>query len=158
LVHIELASEISAPVERCFDLSRSIDLHLQSVIWSGETAIAGKTHGLIGSGEQVTWRGRHFGVMFTHTSRITAYASPTYFQDSMVRGAFRSYCHDHYFAGRDEKTTMTDIVEFAAPFGIVGRAVERLLLEKHMRMLLVRRNEAIKKIAESDEWKKYLPT
>ena len=33
MVHIQLTTEIAAPIERCFDLSRSIDLHLKSVDW-----------------------------------------------------------------------------------------------------------------------------
>src|SRR5262245_45796803 len=70
MVRIELETLISAPIERCFDLSRSIDLHMASTNWTGERAIAGVTAGLIGAGEQVTWRGRHFGLWITHTSRV----------------------------------------------------------------------------------------
>jgi ligand-binding SRPBCC domain-containing protein len=153
LQRLELNTEIKAPIERCFDLSRSIELHLQS---SDERAIAGVTTGLIGNGELVTWQGRHFGFLITHTTRISAFSFPRYFQDSMVRGAFRSYCHDHYFKKLDHGTMMIDLVEFSAPYKIVGRAVERLFLEKHMRLLLLRRNQAIKQVAESNEWTKYL--
>ena len=129
MVHIQLTTEIAAPIERCFDLSRSIDLHLKSVDWSSEQAIAGVTKGLIGSGEEVTWRGRHFGFMITHTSRITAYEFPVYFQDAMLRGAFRSYCHDHYFESRAGGTIMRDDVKFSAPFGILGVLAENLMVE-----------------------------
>jgi ligand-binding SRPBCC domain-containing protein len=156
MVHIQLTTEIAAPIERCFDLSRNIDLHLKSVDGSDEQAIAGVTTGLIGNGEAVTWRGRHFGFMITHTSRITAYKSPVYFQDLMVRGAFRSYCHDHYFETRGPHTLMRDDVKLAAPLGILGIIAEKALLERHMRSLLQRRNVAIKQTAESTEWKKFL--
>jgi hypothetical protein len=37
---LRLTTVISAPIERCFDLSRSIDLHLVSAAASGERAIA----------------------------------------------------------------------------------------------------------------------
>jgi ligand-binding SRPBCC domain-containing protein len=80
---------IHAPLERCFDLSRSIDLHKVSTARTGEQAIAGVTSGLIGLGEEVSWRARHFGVWQQMTSRITAFDRPAYFQDTMVRGAFR---------------------------------------------------------------------
>ena len=157
MVRIQLTTEIAAPIERCFNLSRSIDLHLKSVDWSSEQAIAGVTKGLIGSGEEVTWRGRHFGFMITHTSRITAYEFPVYFQDAMLRGAFRSYCHDHYFETQGGHTLMRDEVKFAAPVRILGVFAEKMLLEGHMRTLLERRNAAIKQAAESHGWKKYLP-
>jgi len=111
---------------------------------------------LIGNGEEVTWRGRHFGFMITHTSRITAYESPVYFQDVMIRGAFRSCCHDHYFEACGPNTLMRDDVKLAAPLGILGVIAERAVLERHMRTLLQRRNFAIKQAAESTEWKKYL--
>ena len=51
---------------------------------------------------------------------------------------------------------MTDVFEFEAPFGIIGKFAERFFLERHMRKILTERNNVIKKIAQSDEWKKYL--
>jgi ligand-binding SRPBCC domain-containing protein len=158
MVRIDLLTEISAPIGRVFDLARSTDLHMASTNWTGERAIDGVTSGLIGPGQQVTWRGRHFGFMVHHTSEITAYQFPTYFQDSMVRGLFKSFCHDHHFEAVGEKTRMRDEMEFVAPFGVLGIVAERLALERHLRDLLHRRNETIRRVAESDEWKSYLPS
>jgi len=156
VVRIELLTEIAAPIERVFHLARSIDLHMASTNWTGERAIEGVTTGLIGPAQQVTWRGRHFGAMVHHTSQITAYEFPTYFQDSMVRGLFKRFCHDHYFERVGERTCMRDAMEFVAPLGVLGVLAERLALENHMRDLLLRRNEAIRRVAESEEWKKFL--
>ena len=97
MIRIDLVTRIAAPVERCFDLARSIDLHMASTDRTGEQAIAGITSGLIGLEQEVTWSGRHFGVLITHTSQITEYDRPRYFQDCMVRGSFRSFFHDHLF-------------------------------------------------------------
>jgi ligand-binding SRPBCC domain-containing protein len=156
MIRIELVTRIAAPVEHCFDLARSIDLHMASTDWSGERAIAGVTSGLIGPGQEVTWKGRHFGVLITHTSKITAYERPKHFQDCMVRGRFRSFCHDHFFEGRDGITLMKDVMRFEAPFGVLGLLVERLVLKRHMVRLLLRRNRHIQRVAESDEWQRYL--
>ena len=60
MVEIELETRINAPIERVFDLSRSIDAHLDSTSSTGERAIAGTTTGLIGLGETVTWSAVHF--------------------------------------------------------------------------------------------------
>lgn len=146
---------IEAPTERCFDLSRSVDLHTVSTHRTGERAIAGVTAGLIGLGQEVTWSGRHFGFRVTHTSRITALEFPKYFQDSMVRGMFRSFCHDHYFETSEGRTLMKDVLMFEAPLGLLGRAAERLVLQKHMRRLLERRNVSIRRAAESEKWRDY---
>jgi ligand-binding SRPBCC domain-containing protein len=157
MVRIDLVTIIAAPVERCFDLSRSIDLHMASTDWTGERAIAGTTSGLIGLDQEVTWRGRHFGLPIQHTSRITACDRPQHFQDCMVRGAFKSFCHDHYFDGTDGQTHMRDLMVFEAPLGLIGTLVEGLL-GRHMRSLLERRNQCIKRVAESNEWPDYLPS
>jgi ligand-binding SRPBCC domain-containing protein len=156
MIRIELVTRIAAPIERCFDLARSIDLHMASTDWTGEQAIAGITSGLIGPEQEVTWKGRHFGLVISHTSRITGYDRPTYFQDCMVRGAFRSFCHDHFFEGSDATTLMTDALRFAAPLGVLGSLAERLVLKRHVLGLLLRRNQHIRRVAESGEWRRYL--
>jgi ligand-binding SRPBCC domain-containing protein len=156
MVKIEIETTIVAPFERVFDLSRSVDLHMASTEFTGERATAGVTCGLIGPGEQVTWQGRHFGIMLEHTSLITAYQFPTHFQDSMVRGQFRRFCHDHFFEKTPSGTLMRDVMEFEAPWGVLGHLVEAILLERHLRQLLARRNQCIKRVAESDEWRRYL--
>ncbi|MBZ5600431.1 MAG: SRPBCC family protein [Acidobacteriia bacterium] len=156
MVRIEVTTVIAAPIGRCFDLSRSIDAHMASTGWIGERAIAGVTAGLIGADQEVTWRGRHFGINVTHTSRITAYDRPRYFQDSMVRGMFRRFCHDHYFTVQDGQTVMKDVMQFEAPFGLAGRLIESVVLARHMRSLLARRNQYLKRIAETDEWRRLL--
>jgi ligand-binding SRPBCC domain-containing protein len=156
MIRIELSTAIAAPLDRCFDLSRSIDLHMASTDWTGERAIAGVTTGMIGAGQEVTWRGRHFGLTIHHTSRITAFESPRHFQDCMVRGWFRSFCHDHFFEDHDGTTIMSDAMQFEAPFGLLGRLVGKFVLRCHMQDLLERRNACIKRVAESEGWRKYL--
>jgi ligand-binding SRPBCC domain-containing protein len=156
VVRIELTTEIAAPRERCFDLARSIDLHLLSTQGTGEKAVAGVTSGLIGLGQDVTWQGRHLGFRITHQSRITQYRRPDHFQDRMVNGRFRYFCHDHHFEQTGpENTRMRDFLEFEAPMGFLGRIVEKTVLRAHLRGLLERRNECIKRVAESDDWKRY---
>src|SRR5437899_12648015 len=39
MTRIVLLTSIAAPIERCFDLARSVDLHMASTNWSGERAI-----------------------------------------------------------------------------------------------------------------------
>ena len=85
---IELTTEIDAPISRVFDLARSIDLHTNSTSRTGERAVAGVTSGLIGPGDEVTWRARHFGVWQSLTVRVEVFEPPTHFSDRMLRGAF----------------------------------------------------------------------
>ncbi len=154
---VELVTLIRAPRERVFDLSRSIDLHAASLSGSKEQAIRGVTSGLIGLGEEVTWRARHFGIWFRLRVRISEFECPAHFTDVMVSGPFRRVEHHHYFAETSAGTEMRDVFSFASPFGIIGRMVDALCLERYMRALLIERNRAIKAVAESNEWKRYLP-
>lgn len=147
---LRIETTIRAPIERCFDAARDLDLHVESLAHTNETAIAGRTTGLIELGEDVTWRGRHFGIVQTFTSRITAFDRPSYFQDSMVRGAFKSFVHDHWFVAEGSHTRMIDVAVVAAPFGILGRLVEKIVLRNYMQRLLTTRAEILKRVLEAE--------
>jgi ligand-binding SRPBCC domain-containing protein len=148
MARIELETRIAAPAERCFDLARSLDLHLRSMTHTGEQAVAGRTSGLIELGEQVTWRARHFGLELEHTSRITAYDRPRHFRDSMVSGHFRTFEHDHFFESQSGSTLMRDVLEFEAPLGPLGRIAEVTFLKRYLTRLLAQRNATIQHEAE----------
>lgn len=147
---IVLTTRIHAPPERCFDLSRSIALHVASTRQTGERAVGANASGLLGLGEEVTWSARHFGIRQTLTSRITVFDRPHHFRDSMVAGAFRRFNHDHFFAARGEDTEMRDVFDFTSPLGPLGRLADVLVLERYLRRFLETRNEEIKRVAESD--------
>jgi ligand-binding SRPBCC domain-containing protein len=159
VITIRLSTRIAAPRERVFDLTRSIDLHTRSLDWTREEPVAGRMSGLIGLGETVTWRARHLGVRQRLTSRIRAYDRPAYFQDVMVRGAFAWMEHDHWFdTTPDGGTVLRDDFRFAAPLGVLGRIAEALVLRRYMTRFLERRNAVIKRVAESEEWREFVPS
>jgi ligand-binding SRPBCC domain-containing protein len=117
---IVLSTKIKAPIERCFDLSRSIELHKLSTAHTNEEAIDGVTTGLIKLDEHVTWKATHFGISQKLTSKITEFQRPSYFIDEMVKGSFKSFKHYHYFESTVYGTLMIDRFEFKSPMGIIG--------------------------------------
>lgn len=153
---IHLTTTINAPIERCFDLSRSIDLHMVSTCKTNERAIAGVTKGLINKGEQVTWLAKHFGIDQKLTAQITEMDFPHSFTDVQLKGAFKSMTHVHSFERKGEQTIMKDQFEYESPMGFIGELFNKLVLKAYMKRFLIERNEVIKTISESDEWKKYL--
>jgi ligand-binding SRPBCC domain-containing protein len=155
---IELATQIQAPIDRVFDLARSIDAHIASTVGTDERAVAGRTAGLIELGEMVTWEARHLGIKQRLTVRITAFERPVLFADEMVNGAFASMRHTHQFSENSDGTLMKDKFCFSAPFGLLGQMVERLFLTRYMTQFLFKRGQALKRLAESDEWQRFLPT
>ncbi len=158
MVELHLCTIIHAPIERCFDLSRSIEVHLLGTEQTGEHAVGGVTSGLIGPGEFVRWRATHLMFQQHLASRITAYDRPAYFQDTMIEGAFRSMQHDHFFKElAPGKTEMRDRFIFMAPLPILGLIAEKLVLRRYMRNLIAHRNELLKQVAESEQWRALLP-
>jgi ligand-binding SRPBCC domain-containing protein len=140
MVEFECRTRLPMTVQEAFDRSRSIDVHVASMTDSRERAVAGVTTGLIGPGEEVTWRAWHFGVPFRMTSRISEFHPPSSFVDEQVRGPFRSFRHEHGFtADAVGGTVMVDRVRFVAPLGLLGRAAE-LVLGPYLRRLIERRN------------------
>jgi ligand-binding SRPBCC domain-containing protein len=160
MIRFEETTLIDAPIERVFDLSRSIEVHLLANIHENEQALAvgGLTTGLAGLGDQVTWRAKHFGFWHDLTSEVTAMQPPTYFQVTMVDGIFRSMRADHLFRSLPSGATeLRDVFMIAAPLPILGPIAEALFLRRYMMVLNRERNAVIKRLAESDEWQRYLP-
>jgi ligand-binding SRPBCC domain-containing protein len=153
---IRLTTWIDAPVERCFRLSTSIDLHVASAAWTGEKAIDGVTTGLIGAGETVTWQGRYFRMNLLHTIRVDGWRPYHYFRDVMIRGAFTRFEHEHFFVLMDDGTRMRDELRFSTPWGPLGRLAAKIFVRRYLATFLMRRNAVIKRIAESEEWRSYL--
>lgn len=153
---INIATRINAPIETVFDLARSIDLHLESTAQTKEKAVGGRTTGLITMDEEVTWEATHFFVRQRLTSRIVRFEAPYLFRDSMVAGAFKRFDHDHIFETEDGVTVMTDVFDYTAPLGWLGRIADFLFLKRYMTKLLVTRNALLKSVAESERAKAYL--
>jgi len=156
---------INAPITRCFDLSRSIEVHVLGNVHFGEQAIAlshesaGQTSGLMALGDRVAWQARHFGIRQRLTSQITEFDPPHAFQDTMLSGAFAFMQHDHFFRQLPNGLTyMRDVFRYAAPLPILGLIAERLVLDAYMSNLLRERNAIIKQVAESNHWLKYVST
>ncbi|MFT4114597.1 SRPBCC family protein [Silvibacterium sp.] len=153
---IEATTVIHAPIARCFELSLSIDLEAEAGRPQRLRAIRGRTCGIIGPEEQVTWRTKQFGIWVTHTSVISQYRPHEFFEDSMVRGVFRFFRHQHTFrALADGATEMRDYLTFAMPYGPFGLVLEKRFVRKRMEDLLEVRNALIKRTAEADGRRQY---
>jgi ligand-binding SRPBCC domain-containing protein len=153
---IHLTSFIAAPIERVFDLGRSINLHSISTAQTNEKAIDGTITGLINKGETVTWEARHLFKTRRFTSKITAMDRPFSFADEMIKGDFKSFYHEHHFKAVDNGTIMIDLVSFETPYAILGKISNRLFPRAYMEKFLLKRNAVIKDYAETQKWKAIL--
>lgn len=146
---IVLETYINALPETCFDLVRDIRIHTQTTSQTNERAVLGVTDGKIGLGQTVTFEGKHFGMRQRLTVKVTEFERPRLFVDEMIEGRFKTFKHIHEFTVESNGTLMRDTLEWTSPFGILGKAVDRMLLEQHLRTLVQMRNAKLKKIAES---------
>ena len=156
MVRIDLLTPIAAPIDRVFDLSRSVDAHLSSTAATGERVVGGTTSGLLSLGDTVTWSAVHFGVRQRLTVEITACDAPHFFEDTMRKGAFKSMVHRHHFEPSADGTLMRDVFEFEAPLGPLGRLVEVWVLDAYMRRFLEARNVHLRELAEGQQWQAFL--
>ena len=153
---IHLTSFIAAPIERVFNLSRSINLHQISTASTNEKAIDGVITGLINKHETVTWQAKHFFKTRLFTSKITEMQSPDFFTDEMLKGDFKSFQHQHHFKAAENGTIMIDLIDFESPYGIIGKIANRLFLRSYIENFLIKRNTVIKDYAETEKWKTIL--
>jgi ligand-binding SRPBCC domain-containing protein len=146
---------INAPIERCFLLSTNIELVGQTY---GMKPIEGKRNGLFGAEDRLVWAGWKFGFPQMHESYVTQYNPPAFFQDTMGRGRFKRYQHDHHFYEMNERTVLNDKIRFTMPLGFAGHLVGKFVLVPYLSKRLRRRLAILKRVAENrKEWQKYLP-
>ena len=153
---IHLTTFIAAPIERVFDLSRSIELHKKSMTDYREEAVAGTISGLINLNETVTWKAKHVLRTRVLQVQITDMERPFRFTDEMKKGDFKSMKHEHHFKQIDNGTLMIDMFAYEAPYGGIGRLVSNLYLFSYLEKLLEQRNQVIKEYAESSKWQHVL--
>jgi hypothetical protein len=146
---IIVETRIAARPEVCFDLALDTSAHAESAAFSGERIVEpGRTAGRLELGDLVTFEGRHFGMRQRFTARIVDIDPPLRFTDEMVKGAFRWLKHVHEFHPHGEGTVMRDVLEWEAPFGLLGCLADRLFLERHMRWFVATKQARLGKIAE----------
>jgi ligand-binding SRPBCC domain-containing protein len=146
---IRVETLIKAPIERCFDLARSVEAHIDSTSKTAERVVAGKTEGLFELGDSVTWEGRHFGLRLRQGSMITRSEPPHVFVDEGVSGPLKGFRHVHQFVAEGGATLMVDTFEYQLPMGLLGRISDGLAVERHLRRLLTDRAAFLKSEAEA---------
>jgi ligand-binding SRPBCC domain-containing protein len=145
---IAIWTDIRAPIERCFDLARDVEVHCATSSFTHERVMPpGRTAGLLELNDTVTFEGRHFGVRLKMTARIVEMTRPFHFVDELIDGPFVSFRHDHQFMVRDGVTHMIDALHWKGLLGPVGRLVDALVLERHMAWYIRTKQRALQELA-----------
>jgi ligand-binding SRPBCC domain-containing protein len=139
--HFEIVTAVAARPDRVFEACLDVEAHTRSMADSSERAVGGKTRGGLALGDTVTFQARHFGLTWRLTARITAYDPPQSFVDEQDAGPFKRWHHRHHFEPDGTGgTVMRDVIDFASPFGFLGRVADRTVLSWYMPRLIRTRN------------------
>ena len=153
MFRLKESMHVNAPIDRCFLLSTSIEIVQQTLHM---TPVSGQLSGLIVDGSRLMWRGWKFGMPVKHETLITGYDRPHFFQDTMASGMFKQFQHDHRFEEVDGRTLLVDIVRFSLPLGPLGKIVAKTIVIPHVLDTMLKRFELLKRLAEGDDWERYI--
>ena len=89
------------------------------------------------------------GIFIRWESRHTAYDPPHSFEDQQVRGPFRSWHHRHIVEPHPEGALLIDDIEYEPPFGVLGRALAGIVIERRLRRLFAFRHRITRESCEN---------
>jgi ligand-binding SRPBCC domain-containing protein len=111
--------------------------------------------GSLKPGSQVVLRGRVAFFPVRWIAIHTEYDPPHLFADRQASGPFAYWYHRHCFRDDGEGgTLLQDEVEYAAPFGVVGRWLGGWLIRRKLKAMFEYRHEKTRSLIESKCWQK----
>lgn len=84
-----------------------------------------------------------FGIQMDWMIEITHVQYRSYFVDEQRVGPYALWHHEHHFKEIDGGVLMTDILNYAIPYGIIGRLSNALLVRKEIFKIFGYRKKAI---------------
>ena len=145
---IEQRIVIAAPIDRVFHFHDDTRNLLRITPTSIKVTI--ETMGVPGLGYEVVLKVRQFGLFTMRWRvRITEYEPPTLMSDEQVSGPFAYWKQTRRLREVDGGTELTDIVEYRAPFGVLGRITNALVIRRQVLEMFTYRQQMTKQILES---------
>jgi ligand-binding SRPBCC domain-containing protein len=95
------------------------------------------------AGTLLEYKLRIHGLPVRWRTRIEEWAPPERFVDVQERGPYRLWRHTHRFVASEGGTTVIDDVEYALPFGVLGRLVNRMFVARDVAEIFDYRVEQI---------------
>jgi len=97
-------------------------------------------------GAEITYGIRWAGLPLGWKTRITEYVPPLFFVDEQVEGPYRRWRHRHGFTAVAEGVLVTDRVDYALPFGWIGRAAHAVAIGRQLIGIFQYRQVALARI------------
>lgn len=97
-------------------------------------------------GTRIRYRLRLHGIPMGWESRISEFEEGRSFADEMLSGPYKRWYHRHTFRAVEGGVQIEDVVEYALPFGPLGRLAHALLVRRQLRQIFDYRAEAIDRL------------
>ena len=106
----------------------------------------GQAPATLEKGSRLEYRIRWSVFTIAWVTRITQWRAPFEFEDVQEKGPYAAWIHRHRFSEQDGATVMEDHVDYALPFGPLGRLVHRLRVRRQLEEIFDFRRRAIEEI------------
>ncbi len=91
---------------------------------------------------QIAW----LGIPLRWKTIITEYEPPFYFVDEQAKGPYRVWRHHHSLWPSEEGTVIRDRVEYALPFGLLGRLAHFFIVRRQLWRIFAYRQMAMEEL------------
>jgi ligand-binding SRPBCC domain-containing protein len=146
---LEFSIDVRAPVERVFAFHADATNLLKITPPDAQVQVVGNS--MVSAGAQIHLRVKIPVLGETDwISRITEFKENERFTDEQVSGPLKRWKHTHVFQPIEGGTRITDIVEYEAPFGVLGVLGSRLLGERQVRQMFEYRQRRTKELLEGE--------
>lgn len=98
------------------------------------------------AGSLIDYRLHVRGVPMRWRSEITTWDPPHRFVDRQVRGPYALWQHQHDFAAEGNGTRITDEVQYALPFGLLGEIAHVLMVRRDVEQIFAYRKTKLEEL------------
>ena len=102
-------------------------------------------------GARIDYQLSLFGVRLRWVTRITAWEPGVRFVDEQESGPYALWRHTHAFRADGAATIMSDVVEYALPFGPLGTLAHSLFVRRTVGRIFDHRGEVIPRLLAANE-------
>ena len=106
---------------------------------------------LMKKGTVIDYSMRVMGVRVRWQSLISAYDPLHSFTDEQLKGPYSFWHHTHDFSETDGGTLITDEIQYAMPFGLIGQIGQKLIVQRRLEEIFRHRARVIERIFDSQD-------
>jgi len=97
-------------------------------------------------GATIAYQLRVRGIPVRWLTEIELWRPPYEFVDVQIRGPYKLWRHTHRFREVEGGTSISDIVDYALPFGVLGRLLHRVQVAKDLSNIFDYREQQVRNL------------